>query len=199
MSLMKKILTFALALTAFSFCLSAQDTEQIQIKTPPLPNDPTVVDIMHYTKELQAKKVEIQAIYKNQGKKAAKEFLKTESPQIYNTILHNERQKKTFLIVGGSMLGGGAAAAVTIAALKNPGTSVGSFVAVSCCAGVAIVGAGIALAGIIGSADAARDGVILYKRAVDDEINNIKVYSGGVKTVSLGATRSGGLGLNIVF
>ncbi|MCI2145046.1 MAG: hypothetical protein LKK08_02185 [Bacteroidales bacterium] len=176
----------------------AQNTEKILIKTPPLPNDPTMVDMLHYTKELESKKVEIMNVYKEKGKSGAMEFFKEESPQIYGGILHSERQTKRFLIVGGSMFVVGAGTATALALTIHPSESVGSFVAVSCCAGVGIIGAGLALAGWINGADAVRDGIILYKRAVDDEINDVKAYSGAIRKLSLGPTPSG-YGLKLVF
>jgi hypothetical protein len=196
---MKKVLILAFALMlSSSLCLMAQNVERVQIKTPALPNDPTLVDLLHYTNDLRDKKTEIESIYKNNGKKATKEFLKVESPEIYNNILRSERQVKKFAIIGGSMCLAGITGAVISSTVGKPAENQAAFIGLGVSVATAIVGGGLAAVGFISGVDAVRDGVIIYKRAVDDEINNVKSLQGAAKTLSLGPTNSG-FGLKLTF
>lgn len=197
---MKKVLILAFALfLTLNWSLLAQNSERVQIKTPALPNDPTLVDLLHYTDDLRDKKGEIESIYKIQGKKATKDFLKVESPEIYNNIMRSERQMKTFMIVGGSLCVAGAAAAVVIATTTKPAENQGAFIGLGVSAATAVIGGGLALVGLLTGVDAVRDGVVIYKRAVDDEINDVKTFQGAAKSLSLGPTQSGNFGLSLTF
>lgn len=183
---------------AFAF-ISLGASAQFKVNTPTLSDDPTLSELMDYTQKFEQKKADLQLIYKNKGKVGVKKFLKEESPEIYNNILKSEKNGKVMSIVGGSIFVAGAAGCVTTVLVTDIAKSIPYSLIAGGCGIVAAVGAGIGVAGLITILDADRNGVLLYERAVNDEISKVKSFIPYRASLTFGPTQSGGVGLNLKF
>ncbi len=187
---------FLTALVAFVTVASA--SAQYSIKTPILAQDASLSGIMAYVAELEQLKDQADKVARN-GREAINVFLQEQSPEIYSSVVKSVHTGKTISIIGGSIAVAGIGGAIGTLAAYNFNvreTIPGSLIAGSCGA-LAAVGLGMGLAGIITILDSGRDGIVLYKRAVNDEITRIKSFSGYRAELHFGATASGvGLALN---